>query len=75
MYGDKITVVGNIDCGEVLVNWSPNEIGQEVKRIINSVSPGGGHIFGSSNAIHGGIPIENFLAYIEAAKKYGVYPI
>ena len=75
MYGDKITVVGNIDCGEVLVNWSPNEIRDEVKKIINLVSPCGGHIFGSSNAIHGGIPIENFLAYIEAAKKYGVYPI
>jgi len=75
MYGDKITVVGNIDCGEVLVNWTPEEIRQEVKRIIKSVSPGGGHIFGSSNAIHGGIPIENFLAYIEATKIYGKYPI
>ena len=75
MYGDKIIVIGNIDCGEILVNWSPEKIRQEVKRIIRIVSPGAGHIFGSSNAIHGGIPIENFLAYIGASKKYGKYPI
>lgn len=75
MYGDKITVIGNIDCGEVLTNWSPEEIQKEVKRIISLVSPGGGHIFSSSNGIHGGVPVANFLAYIKAAKKYGIYPI
>ncbi len=75
MYGDKITVVGNIDCGEVLVNWSPERIRDEVKRIIELVSPEGGHIFGSSNAIHSGIPVENFVAYVKAAKEFGKYPI
>jgi hypothetical protein len=75
MYGDKIAVIGNIDCGEILTNWTPDKIKEEVKRIIKSVSPGGGHIFGSSNGIHGGIPVENFLAYTIAAKKYGKYPI
>jgi uroporphyrinogen-III decarboxylase len=75
MYGNKITVIGNIDCGEILVNWNPEKIKDEVERIIRLVSPGGGHIFGSSNAIHSGIPIENFLTYISAVKKYGNYPI
>lgn len=75
MYGDKIAVIGNIDCGEILTNWTPDKIKEETKRIIKAVSLGGGHIFGSSNAIHGGIPVENFLAYTSAAKEYGVYPI
>jgi len=74
-YGDKITVVGNIDCGDILTNWPPDRIREEVRRIIRMVSPGGGHIFGSSNAIHGGISLEHFIAYIDAAKEYGVYPI
>lgn len=74
-YGDKITVIGNIDCGDVLVNWSPSEIKEEVKRIIKSVSPGGSHIFSSENTAHGGVPIENFLAYISTVKEYGIYPI
>ena len=74
-YGDRITVIGNIDCGEILTNWSPEQIRQEVRRIIRTVSPGGGHIFGSSNAIHGGISVENFKAYVAAAMEFGVYPI
>ena len=73
-YGDKITVVGNMDCGE-LVNWSPNKVKEEAKRIIKSVSSGGGHIFSSDNAIHGGISVENFIAYMDAVKEYGIYPI
>jgi len=75
LYGNKIVVAGNIDCGDVLVNWDPDKIREEVKKIIKQVSPGGGHIFGSSNAIHSGIPVENFLAYVNATKEYGVYPI
>ena len=74
-YGKKIAVIGNIDCGDVLVHWTPQQIREEVKRIITAVSPGGGHIFSSSNSIHAGIPIENFLAYMNAAREYGVYPI
>jgi len=35
--------------------------------------PGGGYIFGSSNAIHHGVPAKNFLYMLEAAKKYGKY--
>jgi uroporphyrinogen-III decarboxylase len=74
-YGNKISVIGNIDCGDVLVHWTPGQIREEVKRIIRAVSPGGGHIFSSSNSIHAGVPIRNFLAYIDAARQYGVYPI
>jgi len=75
MYGGKITVIGNIDCGEILCNWTPGKINEEVKRIINETSPGCGHIFSSSNSIHNGVPVENFLSYINAVKKFGHYPI
>ena len=73
-YGSKITLCGNIDCGE-MVNWTPDKIGQEVKRIIKTASPGGGHLLSTSNALHSGIPVENARAYVNAAHKYGVYPI
>ena len=75
MYGDKITVIGNIDCGEILSNWSPEEIKNEVRRIIKNASPGGGHIFASSNSVHRGVPVDNFLAYVDAVKEFGAYPI
>ena len=73
-YGNKITLCGNIDCGE-MVNWTPEEIESQVKKIIKSASSGGGHILSTSNTLHSGIPVKNVWAYINAAHKYGVYPI
>ena len=60
-YGDWITLCGNIDCGE-MVNWTPEEIKREVKRIIKIASPGGGHLLSTSNAMHSGISAENVRA-------------
>ena len=45
------------------------------KEIIRNVSPGGGHIFGSSNSIHDGVTLENLNAMIETAYSHGTYPI
>ena len=46
-----------------------------VKGCIHKASPGGGHILSSSNSIHAGVPPENFIAMVEAAREYGEYPI
>jgi hypothetical protein len=73
-YGKRITLCGNIDCGE-MVNWTPEEVKSEVKRIIKTASPGGGHLLSTSNALHSGIPVENARAYVEAANEFGRYPI
>ncbi|MFN2148725.1 MAG: uroporphyrinogen decarboxylase family protein, partial [Anaerolineales bacterium] len=50
-YGSKITLLGNLDCGEILSNGSQEQIEAETRRILRHVSPGGGHVFGSSNSI------------------------
>ena len=47
----------------------------EVKNLISCLAPGGGFMISSSNSIHSGVKSDNFLAMIEATKKYGVYPI
>ncbi|NIV27956.1 MAG: hypothetical protein GWN58_00160, partial [Anaerolineae bacterium] len=74
-YGDRITLMGNLDCGELLTNGKPEQIVAEVQRIIRHVSPGGGHIFGSSNSIHDAVPIENLYTMLDAAHRYGRYPV
>jgi len=43
------------------------------KKAIEEGAPGGGFIFGSSNAIQSSVPPENFLIMLETAKKYGKY--
>ena len=73
-YGDKVCLLGNIDCSFLLVFGTPDEVRQSVKETISAAAPGGGYILSSSNSIHPGCKPENYLAMVEAARKYGKYP-
>ena len=70
-YGDRICVVGNIDCGQLLTFGTEKEVEDAVKTCISQVSSGGGHIITSSNSIHSSVRPENYLAMINAVRKYG----
>jgi hypothetical protein len=39
-FGDRLTVIGNIDCGDVMVNATPEEIRRHCREIIRVASPG-----------------------------------
>jgi len=66
----RLVLWGGLDCGRVLSGWSAEQVKAETRRVIDQCRPYGGHILGSSNAIHAGIPARNFLAMIEAAVEY-----
>lgn len=74
-YGDKIILLGNIDCGHLLTFGSEEEVIEGVKRIIKIASPGGGHVFSSSNSIHSGVSPDTFWTMIKAVREFGKYPI
>jgi uroporphyrinogen decarboxylase len=74
-YGDKITLAGNIDCGETLCHGTPKQIREEVRSTIQRCAPGGGYIVSSSNTIHADVPGRNYLIMREAAEEFGRYPI
>jgi len=74
-FGDRIAVVGNVDCGELLSRGTPEQVVEAVKETIAKASVGGGHILASSNSIHPGVNPENYKAMVQAAKKYGTYPL
>lgn len=74
-YGDRVAVVGNIDCSHVLSEASVEQVETAVIECIRKASPGGGHIISSSNSIHSAVKPENYAAMIAAAKRYGTYPI
>ena len=74
-YGDKIILIGNVDCAETLVYGGKEEIENEVKECIKKAAKGGGYILTSSNSIHYNIPAQNFIYMVEATKKYGKYPV
>jgi len=73
-YGDKICLMGNMNI-DTLSRKSVEEVEEEAKRCIRDASPGGGHIFCTSNDIATSVKFENFLAMINTARKYGKYPI
>jgi uroporphyrinogen decarboxylase len=74
-YGDRVCVVGNIDCAELLTFGTPAEVRAAVRECIHVASPGYGHIICSSNVVHEGVPAENYKAMLEAAREFGNYPI
>jgi len=75
-YGQKITLWGNVDDRYILAKGSREEVIEEVKRCLITAAKGGGYILGTSSGdIHSGVSLDNFLVMLEAAKKYGTYPI
>ncbi len=72
-YGDKICLLGNIDCKELLCSGKPSEVDAAVKHAIDVAAKGGGYILCDSNSLHPGVNPENCIAMFEAAKKYGLY--
>jgi uroporphyrinogen decarboxylase len=74
-YGNRITLLGNLDCANLLTFGSKEDIIEQVKEIIKTASPGGGHVFSSSNCIHSGVSPDTFRTVIKAVREFGHYPI
>ena len=70
-----LTLWGNVDCGETLINGTKQEIIAETIDCLRKGAPGGGYILGSSNSIQAGVSAESFLLMLDTVKKYGRYPV
>jgi uroporphyrinogen decarboxylase len=74
-YGDRLCLLGNVNCGSTLSQGSVEQVVAEARHIIDCAGEGGGLILGSSNSIHDGVKLENFLAMTRTAAEYGKYPL
>ena len=74
-FGDRVTLVGNIDCAALLTFKNPEDVEKTVKDTIRVAAPGGRYIVSSSNSIHSSVKPENFKMMIDAAHRYGKYPL
>lgn len=74
-YGDKVLLMGNIDCARTLPYGTKEEVIKETLACMKSASHGGGHIVSSANTIGYPTPAENFLAMVDTVHKYGNYPL
>src|SRR3989339_410870 len=70
-FGKQITFHGGIDVQKVLPYKKPQEVRDEVKRILDIMAPGGGYILAPSHNIQDDVPPENIVAMYEAALEFG----
>lgn len=74
-YGDRIVFCGAVDTHRVLPFGTPDEVRQEVKRVIQALGPGGGFMLGSVHTVMDDVPAQNVLAMVDAVQEYGRYPL
>jgi uroporphyrinogen decarboxylase len=75
-YGKKLSVWGNVDTRRIMSRGTPLEVVEEVKNVIRTLSPGGGHLLSSNHTIQA-TPraVENTIAFYWAAHSFRSYPI
>lgn len=71
--GDKMCLLGNIDCIDLLPSGTPDQVELAVIQAIEDGAKGGGLILCSSNSLHPGVNPENCIAMFKAARKHGQY--
>jgi len=71
-FGKDLAFQGGIDTQQILRTGSPEEVAEEVKRMIDVMSPGGGYLLGPSHNFLPDIPIENIVAMFATAQSYGL---
>jgi uroporphyrinogen decarboxylase len=74
-FGDRVSLAGNVDCGQLLPFATPAEVEEAVKETIAKGAPGGGFILASSNSIHPAVDPQNYKTMVDAGRRHGVYPL
>jgi uroporphyrinogen decarboxylase len=59
----------------VLPGGTPDEVRDEVRRVIELLGPGGGYMVSSVHTIMDDVPAANIVAMVDAVEEYGRYPI
>lgn len=74
-WGDRLSFCGAIDTQKILPHGTPEEVREEVRRVIGILAPGGGYLLSSVHTVMNDVPPENVLAMVDAAREFGTYPI
>jgi uroporphyrinogen decarboxylase len=74
-YGKQVCFCGAIDTHHFLPFGTPEEVRQEVRRVIANLGPGGGYLVAAVHTIMDDVPPENILAMADAVEEFGHYPL
>ena len=56
-----------------LLKGTPEEVRQEVRRVMETLGPGGGYMVASVHTIMNDVPAENIVAMVDAVDEFGRY--
>lgn len=69
-------LVGNVDPVETMILGTPEDVDNSVKKCIQEAYDSkNGYILCTGCDLNGNIPLENLEAFMNAARKYGKYPL
>jgi len=74
-YGGRLCLCGNIDLCYTLPRGTPEEVRAEVRQRIKDCGPRGGYCLGSANSVPEYVPLQNYLAMLDAWWDFGRYPL
>jgi uroporphyrinogen decarboxylase len=66
LVGDRMCLVGNIDCAHLLPYGTSDQVRAAVRQAIADAAPGGAYILSSSNSIHSSCNAANVVAMVQA---------
>ena len=72
--GHKLVLIGNLDVSYLMVKGTQQEVEEAVKKAIHDAARGGGYILSTSHS-HPTVDPTRLKWMVDAAHKYGKYPI
>lgn len=73
LYGDKVCLIGNVNCG-LLQTGTDEECDADVRRALRQGMEGWGYIFSTSNCVYTGMPLERYERMNQIWWEEGIYP-
>ena len=71
LYGDRLTFCGGIDTQHILPHGIPQQVRDEVRRVIEILAPGGGYMLAAVHTIMDEVPPQNIVAMVDATRELG----
>jgi len=72
-YGDRICLIGNVNCG-ILDNGTDEEVIESARYALRHGMPGGGYIFSTSNCVYTGMRLSRYELMLDVWRREGNYP-
>jgi uroporphyrinogen decarboxylase len=72
-YGREVCLIGNVNCG-LLQTGTDEEVIESARYCLRHGMPGGGYIFGTSNCVYTGMPLERYDLMLDIRRQEGRYP-